>query len=289
MKNIFILLFSFALSCEVLATDQFGDQFILGGETNFLHQYPLEHYYGASLFMPTDRPDFETYFNKGCTACYRGYVATWEIENEKLYLIKVQDWEQQQECPLKDLFPESKKKKVLAIWFSGTIRIPDNYTSWSGYGPTYEKQITIHVDNGIVTEIAEVHISDAEWISRSKKILEKVKAYPSASKGVPVSSDLGEHFGETILERLQTLLWIAEFETCHNSSNISGRTSFEVEEQVVDDLNRFEFKQEHGPLSVYELLQTVAKETGGYLDVKVKNRTIVYEIKNSEQPLSPFE
>ena len=255
-----------------------------------MHQYPLEHYYGASLFMPTDRPDFETYFNKGCTACYRGYVATWEIENEKLYLIKVQDWEQQQECPLKDLFPESKKKKVLAIWFSGTIRIPDNYTSWSGYGPTYEKQITIHVDNGIVTEIAEVHISDAEWISRSKKILER--------KSKPTPLPLKASLFLQILENILVKPFSKDYRRYCGSRNLKhviipaislAEPVLRWKSQVVDDLNRFEFKQEHGPLSVYELLQTVAKETGGYLDVKVKNRTIVYEIKNSEQPLSPFE
>ncbi|WP_051205343.1 hypothetical protein [Salinimicrobium xinjiangense] len=60
------------------------------------------------------------------TACWRGYFGTWQLKDEKLYLIDFNgNFEglegETMPMDLKDLFPD--QKKVFADWFTGIIKI----------------------------------------------------------------------------------------------------------------------------------------------------------------------
>lgn len=98
-------------------------------------------------------------FMAQCSACWRGYVGTWEIkkdsdEKKRLYLISINgSLKSGEEASLEKLFP-GNPKGVFAHWFSGTIRCPDgkllNYVH-GGYASTYEKDYFYEFDKGVLT------------------------------------------------------------------------------------------------------------------------------------------
>lgn len=96
-------------------------------------------------------------FESPHTACWRGYIGTWEFKGspEKgygLYLIELLGYQRgQAELTLKDVFPDSPHG-VFAHWFSGTLRCPIGkqleYVHM-GYGSTYEKDLFLEVKQGL--------------------------------------------------------------------------------------------------------------------------------------------
>jgi hypothetical protein len=73
------LLMAFPLS----ATGQEADRILIGGKEFSLLVNPLEDYYTGG--REKERPSFPSL----STANWRGYVATWEIQNGRLYLTKI--------------------------------------------------------------------------------------------------------------------------------------------------------------------------------------------------------
>jgi hypothetical protein len=93
------------------------------------------------------------------TALWRGYVATWSIENDHLYLIKLQCWIKSDDgtvrvAELAALFPDYPDG-VFAHWFTGALRCPNGpllkYVH-GGYASTYEKDLVVVVRQGVVQE-----------------------------------------------------------------------------------------------------------------------------------------
>lgn len=77
------------------------------------------------------------------TACWRGYVGTWEIRKGKFYLNKIRS----QTYKLSGDYP------ALADWFSGTLRITLGemmHYVHMGFGSVYEKELHILIEKGIV-------------------------------------------------------------------------------------------------------------------------------------------
>ena len=90
-----------------------------------------------------------------CTALWRGYVGSWEIIDDRLYLIGISgDTHEYGELKLTTFFP-SFPERVFAHWYNGTIRLPDGkmleYVHM-GYGSTYEKDILIEIKKGVVVK-----------------------------------------------------------------------------------------------------------------------------------------
>lgn len=77
---------------------------------------PLSDYFA----MGGTNPRFES----NCTALWRGYVGSWEIVDDRLYLICLNgtlvDGTQ---ASLETIFP-GYPDRVFAHWYSGTIRLP---------------------------------------------------------------------------------------------------------------------------------------------------------------------
>ena len=76
------------------------------------------------------------------TACWRGYVGTWEINNGLFYLVAINE----QFC-----LPDGEP--ILADWFSGTLRIPKGdilqYVHM-GFGSVYEQEEHVKIEKGVV-------------------------------------------------------------------------------------------------------------------------------------------
>ena len=75
------------------------------------------------------------------SACWRGYVGTWEIKNDRLYLIGISG-----KYNLRENTP------IFANWYSGTLAASEgniiNQTN-NGYTFIYEKDINIKIKNVI--------------------------------------------------------------------------------------------------------------------------------------------
>lgn len=118
------------------------------------------HYDGIDLPMCTN--PLSDYFAMGgvnpgfvfnCTALWRGYVGSWEIVDDRLYLIGISGTlEGGVQASLINMFPDFPDR-VFAHWYSGTIRIPQGkqleYVHM-GYGSTYERDVLLDLERGIV-------------------------------------------------------------------------------------------------------------------------------------------
>jgi len=122
-------------------TAQFHETLILDGEkTSMAYCPPLppESDERVRLKEGAKEDDWE------CTACWRGYIATWEIKNGKFYL-----------NGFNKKYGLAGGEPILADWISETIRIPQGkmleYVHM-GYGSIYEKDLFITVENGVVKD-----------------------------------------------------------------------------------------------------------------------------------------
>ena len=86
------------------------------------------------------------------TALVRGYIGTWEIKNNQLYLISLLGFvENNKKVDLNYLFPN--KTEVFADWFSGDIRIPEGELLNKinlGYASVFEKDRILTIKEGIL-------------------------------------------------------------------------------------------------------------------------------------------
>ena len=90
-------------------------------------------------------------FARRNTACSRGYVGTWEIIDQCLYLVKIAGkFIDGQDVELKDLFP-GEPEPVFASWFDGELRCPMGkllgYVH-SGYSSVYESDLFLEFKQG---------------------------------------------------------------------------------------------------------------------------------------------
>ena len=126
-------------------TAQIAERLNYKGEVVAMCTNPLDDYFA----MGGNSPRFE--FN--CTALWRGYVGSWEIVDDRLYLIGLNGTlEDGTEASLASVFPDCPDR-VFAHWYSGTIRLPQGkqleYVHM-GYGSTYERDVFLDVARGVV-------------------------------------------------------------------------------------------------------------------------------------------
>ena len=149
----------YALPATASATSQQPDVLIYKAKPYDLFANPLEEFYKEQ----TNRPLFCVKPTVISTGNWRGYVATWTIENGFLYLVKIdawicRDWHKKscRKADLSKLFGNRYRNgKVKADWFSGDLRMPDGkllqYVHM-GYGSVYERELTLSVESGRVVK-----------------------------------------------------------------------------------------------------------------------------------------
>ncbi|PWQ98840.1 hypothetical protein [Leucothrix pacifica] len=78
------------------------------------------------------------------TDCWRQYVGTWEIKENKFYLIN-----------LDGNFQLADKTPIFADWFTGVLRVPQgnmmHYVHME-FGSVYECEMHIYIEGGIITK-----------------------------------------------------------------------------------------------------------------------------------------
>ncbi|MEM7512890.1 MAG: hypothetical protein AAF388_18320 [Bacteroidota bacterium] len=155
IKSIVIFLLATYLPHSVFSTAQIPDKLIYNGKKYALHSNPLEEYFKE---FPDKRPRREV----SSTALWRGYMATFIVKDNQLYLkdieVEVRDttsgrsFDYKWISVLKEVFPEEEFKKI--DWLSGLLVIPNgelvNYVHM-GYASTYSNYILLELDKGNLT------------------------------------------------------------------------------------------------------------------------------------------
>lgn len=109
-------------------------------------------------------------FNASSTACWRGYLGIWKINDKRLFLIKLKGYidKDYKEVKLDYIFPD--KKEVFADWFSGKIRISKGkllqYVHM-GYSSVFEKDLFLKFKDGVL--IDEETIDNRIEFEKNKK------------------------------------------------------------------------------------------------------------------------
>jgi hypothetical protein len=194
-KLILCILFLILFSPNALATGQAPDVLFYDNKIYDLFSNPLEPYYKNEK----DRPAFKISPDAlSSTGNWRGYVAYWEIEGDRLYLRGIDAWvctfqefvkNQCKKADLKELFGEKcVNGKVEANWFSGELNIPDGkrleYVHM-GYGSVYEREIILTVESGKVAKKRVVDNTNKKLPSNQelqRKELEKLRQSPTGKR-----------------------------------------------------------------------------------------------------------
>ena len=138
-------------------TAQISERLFWEGEKHALLTNPLCDYFE----MGGLRPEFQC----TSTALWRGYVGTWEIVANRLYLIDLNAvLASGEDASLESVFP-GFKDRVFAHWFTGTLRIPQGkrleYVHM-GYSSIYERDLLLTIEQGVVVGQEVQHNGQAE-------------------------------------------------------------------------------------------------------------------------------
>jgi len=134
---------------------QIGDKIIYNGQKLSLASEPL------SPYLYTKKID--KLFTEISPAYYRGYCATWKIENKNIYLLNIEspyslesesvDKTEESMSAMNKLFPG--QTEVFAYWVNGKLKIQSGevleYVN-KGYDSVYEKDIFLKFENGILMD-----------------------------------------------------------------------------------------------------------------------------------------
>jgi len=121
-------------------TSQVRENLILNGENTLMSFCPpLPENNSRIIRLEDDELEFGVIFS---TACWRQYVGTWEIKDDKFYLVN-----------LSGRYKFLGDTPIFADWFTGTLRIPKGemlHYVHMGYGSIYEQEIHIKIEDGFV-------------------------------------------------------------------------------------------------------------------------------------------
>lgn len=152
MRTILKFFLTLFLVLNVFATTQHPDKIIYNGEKHRLHSNPLEVYFEK---YPDKRPQSDI----TSTALWRGYIATFNVIDNQLFLKDIEIQYQDTTCEesdnfkwksvINEVFPNQKDIKI--DWLTGLLVMPHgklvNYVQM-GYGSTYEEYILLEIDKG---------------------------------------------------------------------------------------------------------------------------------------------
>lgn len=157
---------------NVFGTAQIPDLIIYKGDTLALYSCPLNSFSNQDLITPK-----VLFGSSGCfyTACWRNYVATWEIVDDELYLCEIRnacyptsmrgvtasyksgidkDSIGREFADLKALFPQRYKDgKVKADWVTENLFSPQGkllYYIHDGFASIYETEIQLDIKKGVL-------------------------------------------------------------------------------------------------------------------------------------------
>lgn len=153
MKNIIILILFLASHSYCYSTPQVGDLLIYNNDTISIYPFILDQYIENS-------PNKEAIYSEikkvsiSSTACWRGYIAVFEIKNDSLFLQKAYG---KKDIDLRLIF--GKSNNIFLNWYSGTMTSPKDLIIYEhdGWGGFYEYETDFSFENGILKKTEKHH------------------------------------------------------------------------------------------------------------------------------------
>ena len=111
------------------------------------------------------------------TACWRGYIASWSVTDNKLYLVEWTGYlKGGDEANISDLF--SGQATVFADWFTGSIVLHIGNVIAYDYIPKYDGTLTLEFERGII-------ISESQNWPTAKEIMKAIKKQEELDNMMP--------------------------------------------------------------------------------------------------------
>lgn len=162
-----ILLILFSLT--IFATEQTPDRLIYQSDTIFIDTFPLEKLMESDSII---RKRIFEYSKDVCmsSGCWRGHVATWKIENDSIFLVKLISGCEDYKFKLENVFGTKKviEGKVFANWFSGDLNaVFGKYLKFDveNWEDIYTKGFNCKVIKGRIENLKVIEKSDCEVAS----------------------------------------------------------------------------------------------------------------------------
>lgn len=249
-RKIYILIFFFLTNfSKLFATAQYGDRLIIEKDTFWINTNPLESYFEKKGVRTINGEEMQG----SCTALWRGYVATWKLQNDSLFLIRIQtDY-----CGDKPIDLDVKKEfgtnQVFANWVNYTIMQTKGeliqYVHM-GYMSIYEQEIYYTFDNGKLKE---------------KKVKDNVNY---ESKGIlPAERKLSDTIKRLILKQItkEERRQFSEDSTCSisvifNKNGVIEKIEMSYNQQVQDKMEALILKKAQFALKNFPNLMKVKHE-----------------------------
>lgn len=163
MKILLSILISFFSFAKISATAQSPDKIYYNNKEYALLTNPLEKYFEKN----DDKRPKDGIVS---SALWRGYVATFEIVEDQLFVkdIQIKIWDETSEktawkSVIDEVFPKIEQRKV--GWFNGFLTLPYgkqiNYVHM-GYGSTYENYVLIEIEKGKSIKSKELNFKEYE-------------------------------------------------------------------------------------------------------------------------------
>jgi hypothetical protein len=126
-------------------TAQIPETLILSGHCHRLCTEPLSQYFMLANLSPK--------FSWTSTALWRGYEGTWEILEDRLYLVALEGSLQDgTNISLETFFP-GFPERAFAHWYCGRLRVPQgvliDYVH-GGYLSRFEQDLFLEISRGVV-------------------------------------------------------------------------------------------------------------------------------------------
>ncbi len=166
---IIFLIVALFLSLFSGATEQRPDRLVVNGDTMLLHALPLAQLKKHGNWEKSLFPDTS---NSISTACWRGYIAYWELVDNLLYLTNIYNCDQSAKVLLDSLFPgEVRDGRVRAEWFTDTVTAYRGklvyYNNW-GFSNIYEDEFEYVFERGLLKTSAYFDNSPSTYRTWSK-------------------------------------------------------------------------------------------------------------------------
>ena len=168
-------------------TAQRSEVLHINGRVVSLLTTPLDPVIGPLLER---RKDLREHFRAPDSGLWRGYVGTWHIEGDRLYLVSLSNGaDKPKSIPLSTLLLAGDGP-VPATWFSGTLRVP---VGWArryihrGFATTWNQELLIRVERGRVLRQETLDVVQA-LRGRSRVDLSNTVWGPRSPAKVPVAT-----------------------------------------------------------------------------------------------------
>lgn len=166
LRIIFLILLIISINTQLFATAQQSDKLILNNKTERLFANPLE-----SIFFknPELKEKYNTIISKYdvliSTACWRGYIATFEIIDSELYIVDLTiEIAVEQTAKKISIFSELfETEKPVLCDYSGMLIVPQGEMVkyiHGGYLSEFEKYIFIKITDGKVINKGEYSLQE---------------------------------------------------------------------------------------------------------------------------------